>query len=145
MIYQLRSSKVFHLAYLSCLSPGTTEREGVGPEAGKAARSLSAFVVRVHTASQVGIRGRGNRGILRGVESLITGARIWSSRGSASPTKRSFWLWLHPMHNELTSSNTSQASGSIFPSTQDFHPPISWVILRELLQNCFSFLTLNQL
>ena len=57
---------------------GPQRERGVGPEAGKAARSLSAFVVRVHTASRLVSEGGATGGSLRGVESYV-GARIWSS------------------------------------------------------------------
>ena len=54
------------------------EREREGPEAGKAARSISAFVVTVHTASWLVSEGGATGVSLRGVE-LFAGARIWSS------------------------------------------------------------------
>ena len=54
------------------------EREREGPEAGKAARSISAFVVTVHTASWLVSEGGATGVSPRGVE-LFAGARIWSS------------------------------------------------------------------
>ena len=49
-----------------------------GPDAGKAARSISAFVLTVHTASRLVSEGGATGASLRGVEPFV-GARIWSS------------------------------------------------------------------